>query len=392
MGSDPTAAVILAAGAGRRLHPLTRRRPKPMIPVANRPILEYIVESVADAGIEEIVFVVGYERNRVQTYFGDGDDWGVSIRYVVQENQLGTAHAVAQAEPHIDSSFVVLNGDRIIDSSVVAAVGNAVESGPGEHAMAVTRVDNPQSYAVVTTDNERIQTIVEKPQRDIESELINAGVYGFTPAVFDAIRETNPSSNGEYELPDTLTRLIATDGVQAVPYGGPWHDVSFPWDLLPITDLVLDRIDNQDTGTVAAGAQIDERSVLADTAFVGGNAVIGANTTVGENVHIESNATVKNSVVFSDVSIEAGAVLKDSIVGEGATIGANTTVRGGRSTIAVRGELYEKVRLGAVVGDNTQIGGGAVLSRGTIIGNEATVGEGCLVSGRIGDGETVRRG
>ena len=105
-------AVILAAGEGRRLDPLTNRRPKPMVPVRNQPLLEYVIEAVSAAGIDEIVLVVGYKRDRIQQHFGDGDDWGVTIEYVVQEKQLGTGHAVLQAEAVIDGDFLVLNGDR----------------------------------------------------------------------------------------------------------------------------------------------------------------------------------------------------------------------------------------------------------------------------------------
>lgn len=385
-------AVILAGGAGKRLHPVTRRRPKPMIPIANRPILEYIVESVVEAGIDKIVLVVGYERDRIQTYFGDGDDWGVSIDYVIQEKQLGTAHAVAQAEPHIDSSFLVLNGDCIIDSSVVSSVQESVTDGETAHALAVTRVARPELYSGVTTADRQVRTIETDTQQDTDTELVNAGIYGFSPGVFDAIRDTDPSRNGEYELPSTVTQLIATDGVQAVPYDGPWHDVTNLWDLLPVTDVVLDRIDDPVSGAVADGAQVDARSVLAPTASVGQSVVIGPNSTVGENAHVEPNATIKNSVVFPDASIEAGAVIKDSIIGAGATVGANTTIRGGTSTITIRGTIHDDVRLGAVVGENTEVGGGVVLSTGTIIGNAATIGDGCTVSSRIGDGETVRRG
>ena len=390
--SNVTKAVLLAGGAGKRLHPVTRRRPKPMIPIANRPILEYIVESVAEAGIDEILLVVGYERDRIQTYFGDGDDWGVSIKYVVQEKQLGTAHAVARAEPYVDSPFLVLNGDCIIDPSVVDSVKESVTGGDNPHTLAVTRVARPELYSGVTTVDGRVQAIETDSQWDTDTELVNAGVYGFSSAVFDAIRETDSSSNGEYELPSTVARLIATDTVRAVPYDGSWHDVTNLWDLLPITDVVLDRIDDPKGGTVADGAQVDPRSVLAPTVSVGQSAVVGANSTVGANVHIEPNATIKNSVVFPDASIEAGAVIKDSIVGAGATIGANTTIRGGISTITIRGTIHDDVRLGAVVGDNTELGGGVVLSTGTIIGNAATIGEGCRASGRIGGGETVWRG
>ncbi|MFQ3295471.1 MAG: NDP-sugar pyrophosphorylase family protein, partial [Natrialbaceae archaeon] len=134
-------AVILAAGEGNRLEPLTANRPKPMIPVANKPVLEYVVEAVADAGIQEIVLVVGYERSRIQSHFGDGDDWDVAIEYAVQEKQLGTGHAALQARPHVDEPFLVLNGDRIIDPTAIERVTTACEGSDVEAIATVTSVD-----------------------------------------------------------------------------------------------------------------------------------------------------------------------------------------------------------------------------------------------------------
>ena len=115
MSDTPVTAVILAAGEGRRLEPLTNRRPKPMMPVANRPLLEHVIDSVVAAGIDRIVLVVGYKQERIRNHFRDGNDWGVTIEYVEQSTQLGTGHAVLQAEPVVDGPFVVLNGDRIVD-------------------------------------------------------------------------------------------------------------------------------------------------------------------------------------------------------------------------------------------------------------------------------------
>ena len=184
-----------------------------MVPVANRPLLEYVIKAVSDAGIEEIVLVVGYERERIQTHFGDGNDWDVSIRYVTQEKQLGTAHAVLQAEKHVDAPFLVLNRDRVVDSRIVADVRDALADGDEAAAMAVRRSGRPRSYGVVTVRDGRVETIVEKPGRDVESELINAGVYAFSPAVFDATRETDPAADGEYQLPATVERLIDEGGV-----------------------------------------------------------------------------------------------------------------------------------------------------------------------------------
>lgn len=115
-------AVILAAGEDSRLRPLDRASTKADAPLGNRPVLEHVLETVADAGIQDVVFVVGYQRDRIQTHFGDGDDWDVNIEYAIQDKQLGTGHAVLKAKDHVNNAFVVLNGDRVIDFSLVSSV------------------------------------------------------------------------------------------------------------------------------------------------------------------------------------------------------------------------------------------------------------------------------
>lgn len=385
-------AVILAAGEGRRLEPLTDRRPKPMLPVVNRPLLEHVVEAVAAAAVEEIVLVVGYERDRIQTHFGDGDEWNVDIEYAVQDKQLGTAHAVQRAEAHVDGAFLVLNGDRIIDPSVVSAVREAIVETDDDAAMAVTRAERPSTYGVVTLEGDRVVDVVEKPRGESPSEIINAGVYGFGPSLFEAIAQTDPGPDGEYGLTDAIARLLEEGTVRAVRYDGRWLDVTHLWDLLAVTGRVLDRDGGATRGDVAAGAHVSDAAHVTDTAAVGRNAVIGRGTTIAENARVGANATVERSVVFPDATVESGAVLRDCIVGANARVGANATVPGGESTVIVDGEVHEDVGLGGVVGDNAIVGGAAVLEPGAILGDEVVVGDGAIASGTVPRGTTIRRG
>jgi glucose-1-phosphate thymidylyltransferase len=382
-------AVILAAGEGMRLRPLTRTRPKPMLPIANRPLLAYVVEAVVDAGVDHVVLVVGYKRERIQSYFGDGNDWGVDISYAVQETQLGTGHAVARAEPYVDGEFVVLNGDRIIDGSLVSRM---VDETPAP-AVAVRRSETPSSYGVVEVDGDRVVSVEEKPPaRTTTSDLINAGVYKFGPEVFDAVDRIE--TVGESPITAALGRLAATDVVRAVHYDGRWLDVSVPWDLLTVNASVLD----------GAGGRVDGTAVIHDAATVVGsvdvaadvhvhpNATVLAGTSLGDNVEVGSNAVVSNAVVLPDATVEPGAVVRDCVVGSNSVVGPNCTVEGGDATVALAGDLYESVRLGAVVGDNADLGGGVTLAPGTIVGNGARVTQGATVAGHVEDDATVRRG
>ncbi|NHN46469.1 NTP transferase domain-containing protein [Halostella sp. JP-L12] len=383
-------AVILAAGEGRRLRPLTNRRPKPMLPVANTPILESVVEAVAAAGIDEIVLVVGYQRARIQNHFGDGDDWGVDITYAIQERQLGTGHAVAQAAPYVDDDFLVLNGDRIIDANLVERVRTT--NTDADAVVTATRVDTPREYGVVTTDAERLVDIQEKPTHQPTSELINAGVYRLPPAIIDVIDHTDPTPEGEIGLPRAVTNLADHTRVDVLRHQGTWTDVSQLWDLLRVNAHLLD-----DTTNATAG-RIDPSAAVADAVTVGTDTVVGPNTTLrpgtalGPNVTVGANAVVANAIVLQDAVIEDGAVVRDCIVGENATVGAGSTVSGGQTTLTVDGTVHEDVTLGGVVGDNTTLGSTVVLEPGTVIGDDVTVGDGAVVGDRIASNAVVRTG
>ncbi|MEF8800585.1 MAG: sugar phosphate nucleotidyltransferase [Halolamina sp.] len=383
-------AIILAAGEGTRLRPLTRTRPKPMLPIANRPLLEHVLEAAHEAGIDEFVFVVGYKRERIQSHFGDGDDWGVDIEYANQEKQLGTGHAVLQAEPFVEGEFLALNGDRIVEPSAISAVVEERRENGGP-VMAVTRVENPANYGVVDLDERRVRSIEEKPPaHTVETEFINAGVYGLDESVFDKLR----AAESEGELAITTTIQAADGPLRAVPFDGLWLDVSHLWDLLSVNARVLDR----SGATSGSSGSVHDRATVVGPVSRGGDvrirpgATVLPGTALGDNVEIGSNAVVSNAVVLPDASVGDGAVVRDCIVGENASIGPNTTVEGGDSDVVVDGEFYGDVRLGGVVGDNAVVGGAAVLEPGTVLGNDSAVSSGVVVDGRIENSAVVRRG
>ena len=383
-------AVVLAAGEGRRLEPLTNRRPKPMLPVAGKPLLEYVLDAIVDAGIDEVVFVVGYARDRIQTHFGDGDDWGVDVEYVVQEKQLGTAHAIAQAEAAVDDRFVVLNGDRIIESDCITDVCDRLDA-EGGPVMAVTRSSDPGAYGVVELADGRVVDIAEKPM-EATSDVINAGVYGFDAGIFDAIRDTDADGSGERQVTTTLAAFVGDAGVPAVRYDGLWVDVSHLWDVTRVTRRVLDSNGGLREGVLEAGAEVAADAYVGADTRIGSNATVRPGCSLGENVTVGANAVLSNAVVLADAVIADGAVVRDAVVAENAYVGPNATIAGGDAEVVVDGEVYEAVRLGAVVGDNADVGGGAVLRAGTILGDEVRVDAGCTVSGTIPSGTEVRRG
>ncbi|UWG48106.1 N-acetylglucosamine-1-phosphate uridyltransferase [Halanaeroarchaeum sp. HSR-CO] len=382
-------AVILAAGEGRRLEPLTNHRPKPMLPVANQPILEHVIEAVSGAGIEEIVLVVGYKRERIQTHFGNGQDYGVDISYAVQEHQLGTGHAVLEAEADVEDQFLVLNGDRIIESKLVSEVAQRLrdEGGP---VVSVTRVSEARNYGVVELVDERVTNIHEKPtDYESTSNLINAGVYGFERSIFDVIRETNSQGAGEVELTTALNSIAKKDALTAVQYRGQWLDVSYPWDLLTVTGSLVEG-DGQDHDRT--GASVANDIAIGKDVRIGSNSTVRSRVALGANVSIGANVVLSNTVVLPDATIADGAVLRDAIVGENTVVGPNTTIVGGESKIVVDDEVHRDVRLGGVIGDNSRVGGGVTVAPGTIVGENARIGTGVTIDDRVPPNTEVRRG
>ena len=385
-------AVVLAAGTGRRLWPLTENRPKPMIPAVNRPILEHVLEALEAAGVDEVLLVVGANRQRVQSYFGNGREWAFEVSYVVQERQLGTGHALLQAEAVIGESFLALNGDRIIDPELIERVRDRHRE-TNEPVVSVTRVPEPSRYGVVDLDGTELRAIDEKPPPDrTTSEFINAGVYGFAPDVFAAIRNTE--TRGERALTDTLSELLADRRLQAVTYRGTWLDVSEPWDLLDMNDSLIAAGDSGRAGsaTVDPTAAVAEATVVGDDVVIHPQAAVLRGVTLGDNVSVGPGAVVENAVLLSDVTLRAGAVVTDCIVGANTTVGPNTTVKGGATDVLLEDRVYHGVTFGGLLGDNVEIGANVAVQPGTVVGNGATVGDGTHVSGRIDDGAAIRRG
>jgi glucose-1-phosphate thymidylyltransferase len=258
--------------------------------------------------------------------------------------------------------------------------------------MAITTSETPRDYGVVAFDGDRVTGIDEKPEGPVETNRINAGVYGFSPGIFDAIRSTH--ANGELALTETLDELAGENGgVNGIMYTGRWLDVSNLWDLLTVNAGMIDteavtHADRSDDASV----HIADDVVLADSVRVGPTVTIGGNTAVGRNVTIEANAVVENSIIFPDAVIGAGAVVRDAVVASNAQIGPNVTIEGTPSTMVVGDTVHHGIELGGVVGDNTTIGPGATLTTGAVVGDDVDTDAGVTIDSRVAAGETVRRG
>jgi glucose-1-phosphate thymidylyltransferase len=392
-------AVVLAAGEGTRLRPLTRNRPKPMLPAANRPILEHVFDALLEAGLSRIVVVVGYKRGRVQNHFGPSYG-GATIEYVQQDKQLGSGHALLQARDSVRDPLLVVNGDRVIDAGSVSAVIDAYEADPGTPTMAVLERTDVRQYGAVELRGGDVSELVEKPETD-EYHLINGGIYAFPPSIFDAIEET-PRAEGELGLTDTIARLADEERVAGVTTEGLWVDATYPWDLLAVSREVLargrvnepeqaDRVWVDDAAIVHEDATLEPPVVVDADCEVGPSAVVGPNTSLGRNVTVGANATVQGSVLDADTRVDPGSTLIDTVTGQDVDLGANTVVPGGPGDVRVGQQVFEDQPLGAVLADRVTARGNVSVSAGTLVGPNATLHAGAHVRDYIAeDAEVVR--
>ncbi len=395
---DIDTAVVLAAGEGTRLRPLTRNRPKPMLPAGNRPILEHVFDALVEAGVEELVVVVGYKRDRVQNHFGPSYR-DVPVTYVTQTKQLGSGHALLQASEVVDESVLVLNGDRLIDAGTVSAVADSFAE-TGDPSLAVVERHETSRYGAVEMHGDEIADLVEKP-RDGDYRLINGGVYAFSADIFTAIEET-PRQAGELALTDTLARLIEHDRVRGVEVDGMWVDATYPWDLLTVAREVLSRgrvveAARSDGVWIADSARVHREAVLqapvvvGQDCEVGPDAVIGPNTALGSNVTVGSNAVVQDSVIDADTRIDPGSTLMDTVTGQDVHLGASTVVPAGPADVQVGTNIFEEQRLGAVIADRARARGNVSFTPGSLVGPKARLDVGVTVRGNVAEGAEVTR-
>ena len=391
-------AVILAAGEGHRMHPLTYTRPKVMLPIANKPILEHLLIEVGQAGIREFIFIVGYHDEQVRQYFGSGDKWGVKIDYCTQRKQLGTANALKMVEGLVDGNFLMINGDIIVDRKDINSLANG-----NVNTMSVIEVEDTGGLGLLELKEDKVVRIYEKVAKP-PSHMANAGLYLFTQEMFAAISQTLKSPRGEYEITDSLQLLIdqgARVSYQKINY---WLDLSYPWDLLPANESLLAKIEAQKLGeveknvvmkgvvSVGKGTIVRSGSYIVGPVLIGQDCDIGPNcyirphTSIGDGCHIGSAVEVKNSIIMNGSKIPHHNYVGDSIIGEGCNLGAGTKIANLRldeAEIWVAGVNTKRRKLGAIIGDKVETGINASINVGTLIGNNTHIGPGAVISGVI---------
>ena len=349
--------LILSGGKGTRLRPITHTSAKQLVPVANKPVLFYGIEAMAQAGIDDVGIIIAPETgDEIRAAAGDGSRFGVRLTYIVQDEPLGLAHAALTAEQFLgDSPFVMYLGDNLLQGGIGDLV-TAFRQGEPDALILLTPVPDPEHYGVAELSNGSVVRLVEKPLQP-KTDLALVGVYMFTPTVHAAARAITPSGRGELEITDAIQHLVDA-GLRVEPHivKGWWKDTGQREDMLAANRLVLDTIDSRVEGELAE-SQVDGRVVIEPGArlercAVRGPAVIGADASlidcyVGPYTAVGRGCTIENAEVEHSILLEGAAVRNLAGRMESSLLGRNVTI--GRDQRQPRAYRF-------MVGDNSEIG------------------------------------
>jgi len=364
-------AVILGAGEGKRVRPLTRSRPKVMIPVANRPIIEYVIEALEKNGIREIIVVVGYRKEQVTRYLNQLD---IPIEVVVQQKQLGTAHALKCAESHITGDFLLLPGDNYIDAH---SIGRLKEI---KNAILVKEHPNPSNFGVVLLKDGYVTRIIEKPEHS-PSFMVSTGIYSLTKDFFPYISEN--------DVTDAVSVMLASGKRLQAVIADDWHDAIYPWDILKMNKHLLKDLPEAREGSasrhtifqgairIGKGTTIGPNTVISGPVIIGSDCEIGPNccimpnTSLGSRVKVEPFTCIGNSIIMDDTIIGSHSRIIDTVTGQGCLLSDHTSVVTSASLMDIEGAVI-KPEFGAVLGDQVNSGPFTTF-KNCIVGNKVSI-------------------
>ncbi len=391
-------AFILAAGEGTRMWPLTDTRPKPLIPLANKPIVEHILDALVENGVEKISILIGYEGRQIAERYGHNYR-GATIDYVYQKERRGTGDAVLYASKYKDEKFLILNGDLYFEKDAISEILN--------HDNAVLGVykENAEPYGLLI-GNENLEEIREKVPNS--SGLVNAGIYVFNRKIFDYIKKVELSPRGEIEFTDAINMFAKEHEVKIVQYDGLWLDIGYPWHLLDAIKAYLEKMECEIKGEVednvvlkgkvciGEGTRIMSGTYIEGPVLIGKNCKIGPNayirpyTVIGDNCHVGNSCEVKASIIMNGSKVPHFNYVGDSIIGENCNLGAGTKVANLRLDeknikVVVKDKIVDTGRrkLGVIMGDNVHTGINVSIDVGTMIGSYTYIAPGARVKGVV---------
>ncbi|GGZ81839.1 glucose-1-phosphate thymidylyltransferase [Streptomyces echinoruber] len=349
-------ALVLSGGKGTRLRPFSYSMPKQLIPIANKPVLEHILDNLRAVGVEETGIIVGDWGPEIRALLGDGSRYGMRITYIPQAEPRGLAHCVALARDFLgDDDFVMYLGDNMLPQGIAQIAGEFRERRPAAQVV-VHKVPDPRAFGVAEVDaHGRVTHLVEKPLRPV-SDLALIGVYFFTPAIHDAVAAIRPSARGELEITDAVALLVARgEEVRASEYDGYWRDTGRVEDVLECNRELLDTLAPRVAGEVDAASELVGQVVVETGARVvrsriHGPAVVGAGTVV-EDSWIGPHTAIGRDCVLSDARLDYSIAL------DGATVRHVHGIHGsliGRAAV-VRCDVTGPGRHRLVVGDHTTV-------------------------------------
>lgn len=379
-------AVVLAAGEGKRMRPLTANRPKVLLPAGPEPLLARLLRQLAEASVRDVTIVTSYKADAIEKLVGDGARFGLRVAYAPQGAPQGTGHAVAAARPPEDEPFLILNGDVWLPSGALARV---VAAGPG--ALALARVADPTQYGVLELRGGRAVRVHEKPAH-APSDLANAGVYHAPAGFARLVRAIEPSRRGEVELTDALQSSFDASGGWRPVEVADWLDVGRPWDLLAAAERALAELPEERRGEVEPGATLVGKVVVAEGARVKAGAYVEGPVYIGPRVVVGPNCSLRpNSVLLEDAKVGNGCEVKasllmagahvahlsyvgDSVLGERVNLGAGTLVanlrhdgRTVRTTLEGQRVDTRRRKFGVVLGDDVHTGINTSLNVGVML-------------------------
>lgn len=368
-------AVLLAAGKGTRLRPLTVNRPKPLVPVANRPVMEYQLRLLENAGFDRVIIPVGYLADQIVSYV-ESFESGLEFEFSFDNIPLGTAGSVAKLRDRLNETFLVISGDLLVDLDVGQLMGFHAQT-RASVTIALTRVEDPTQYGIALLEGSRISSFAEKPEPSkVFSNLVNAGIYVMEPEVLD---EVPPNAQFDFSL-DLFPSIIDRRYLAGHLLGGYWNDIGRPSSYLQANgDALLGRFPMEkfvrDPMVPSKVTPVMGRSSTLGDVDISGPVLLG------ENCLVEGGSALRSFVVLgNDVSVGKGCVLDSVVVHEGTTIGSSADVRhcivGRECVISDDVELAE----GTVIGDHTRIGRGCRIGANMKIWAGSTLGANTVIT------------
>ncbi len=390
-------AVILAAGNGIRTQPLTLTKPKPLLKLINKTIIEHNLDEL-NGLVKEVIIVIGYKGEMIKSLIGDKHK-SIRIKYVVQEEQLGTGHAARKASDFLDNKFILLNGD---DLYFKQDIKKCLKKYP---SILLGKVDNPSCFGVVEHYKGFVKNLVEKPESFPEKSLVNTGLYYLDKSIFNL--KIEKSSRNEYEFTDYIRGFILNERLR-YKEADNWMPISYPWNLMQANEFLLQKIKRKIKGNfekncnikgavnIETGALIKSGTYIEGPVYIKKNAVIGPNafirgkTIIGTNSKIGSNVEIKNSIINDNVNIAHLSYIGDSIIDNDCNIGAGVVLANLRFDkksvkVFVKGKKVDtkRIKFGAVIGEKVNIGVNCSLMPGTTVSSNVTIAPHSLVKGNI---------